>query len=93
MCLLETEKVNEPAHVRRFIQVHSGPQKKLVNHGSTTKTKLVCKTCEELGYTAKNIVGIQCEGFCGQVLGSMKFDVNIKKNAKRQIGSKAICKD
>ena len=62
-------------------------------HKSIAERKLVCKTCTELGYTAKNTVGIQCEGFCGQLLGSTKFDDNSKDNAKRQIGSKVICKD
>ena len=27
VCLFETQKVNEPAHVGRFIHVHSGAQK------------------------------------------------------------------
>ena len=65
----------------------------LVKKHKHCKRPLVCNTCAELGYTARNMCGIKCEGFCQRVLGSMKFAEDNKKNTKRRLNSKTICQD
>ena len=69
-------------------------QGQVEDHRKAKGTKVVCRGCEELGFTARSCVGYQCSGACKRKLPKSAFPdpPNVARDAKKGTLTCNICK-